>query len=277
MAGVLLHRGHQPACQRPNGPATVSAAEMGTLLDEEPRSASLLAATDVSLLQLNREQFEQILAANPGTTRELFHVLCTRLREGLDIEMEAARREAARERELNLAAQIQQSLLHGSELSHEGITTAGYCRPEQTVGGDYYDYLLLGPDRIGLVITDVMGHGFASALLVSMVKSCFHTQIRHTGSVAAVFDATRQIVNRLQTGIYLSMCYTVVNTTTRVLTYANAGHPFPLHYHCHTGQIDAMESTCMPIGIAPDLPFPPKYVRRRAWDPGDVLLFFQMG
>ena len=73
------------------------------------------------------------------------------------------------------------------------------------------------------------------------------------------------------------MCYTVINTTSRTLSYANAGHPFPLHYRYHTQKLEMLESTCIPLGLMPDMPFPSGYVKRRQWDPGAVLLFYSDG
>jgi len=174
-----------------------------TLLDEQPRSASLRAKPDVQILYIKRAQFNFLLSSYPDAARELFKVLSARLRESLNIQIGSIRREAAIEQEIKLAAQVQQALLPGHEITHEHIQTAGYCRPAQTVGGDYYDYLTLGPDRMGLVITDVMGHGFHSAMFVAMVRSFLQTQIRHAGSVPAVRNSIRQSVEHLHSEIYL--------------------------------------------------------------------------
>lgn len=248
-----------------------------TLLDEQPRSASLRAKTDVQILYIKRAQFDMLLSSYPEATRELFKVLSTRLRESLSVQIGSIRREAAIEQEIRLSAQIQQALLPCQEIGHDQIQTAGYCRPAQTVGGDYYDYLTLGPDRMGLIITDVMGHGFHSAMFVAMVRSCLQTQIRHADSVPAVMNSIRQTVEHLHAEIYMSMCYAVINTTSRTMSYANAGHPFPLHYRYHANRLETLESTCIPLGLMPEMPFPSGYVKRRKWDPGDVLLFYSDG
>ncbi|HCQ02029.1 MAG TPA: hypothetical protein DIT99_15660 [Candidatus Latescibacteria bacterium] len=74
-----------------------------TLLDEQPRSASLRAKTDVQILYIARAQFNFLLSSYPDAARELFKVLSARLRESLNIQISSIRREAAIEQEIKLA------------------------------------------------------------------------------------------------------------------------------------------------------------------------------
>lgn len=190
---------------------------------------------------------------------------------------EALRRHAALEKELNLAADVQQSLLPKQEIQRPGFQTAGYCQAAKSVGGDYYDYLDLGEDRIGIVIVDVVGHGFDSALFTALVKSCLHTQIRYAGAVPSVVKLVQETVDRAESGMYLTMCYATFHMPSRILTYTNAGHAFPLHYRHCSGRLDILESTCIPLGLVQGIPLEPRYFRRLAWDPGDTLLFISDG
>lgn len=247
------------------------------LLDQRPRSASLIAADDLHVLQLHRDDFEAILDQTPQVSRGLFKMLSSRLREDLTLRIEAIRQEAARAQELKLAADVQRSLLPHEELHLPYLRTAGYCEPAHTVGGDYYDYLPLSPERVGVVIGDVMGHGFHSALFVAMLKSCLQTQIRQAGSVPKVISSVHQTIEHAQTGIYLSLCYFVIDARTQTLSYANAGHPFPYHYHRRTRRLELLESTCLPLGMMPDIPLPRRFFRRRPWSPGDLLLLYSDG
>ena len=188
-----------------------------TLIDGQPRSASLRTTSDVRLLQLRSASFESMLTAYPESCREILKVLSERLREGLNVQIEAIRNEAAREQELILAEEIQQGLLPDEEICLASIRTAGYCKSANTVGGDYYDYLRVSPDQLGIVIVDVMGHGFHSALFVAMIKSCLHNQIRHAGSVPSVIKAAEQTVEQAKSVIYLSMCYLLITHVTHLI------------------------------------------------------------
>ena len=98
-----------------------------TLIDGQPRSASLRTTSDVRLLQLRSASFESMLTAHPESCREILKVLSERLREGLNVQIEAIRNEAAREQELILAEEIQQGLLPDEEICLASIRTAGYC------------------------------------------------------------------------------------------------------------------------------------------------------
>lgn len=247
------------------------------LIDQSPRSASLMALTELRSLRLSRDHFNRVLNENPPISLELLKVMSTRLREDLHLQVDAIRQEAARSRELKLAAEVQRSLLPRAELHLPYLHTTGYCEPAHTVGGDYYDYLILSPERIGIVIGDVMGHGFHSALFVAMVKSCLQTQIRQASSVSKVIESINHAVEQAQTGIFLSLCYMVINARSHTLTYANAGHPFPYHYHRRTGCLETLESTCIPLGMLPGMMLPRRYFRRRPWESGDVLLLYSDG
>lgn len=247
------------------------------LIDNQPRSASLRAGTDVRLLRLDRAQFEAHLIQDPHISRKLFNVLNTRLRDGLSIQADSIRQQAAREKELSLAADVQNALFPKQEIQRPGFTTAGYCRAAQSVGGDYYDYLELGTDRIGVVVVDVVGHGFHSALFTALVKSCLHTQVSYAGAVPSVVKRIQTTVDQAESGLYLTMCYLIFDLAARSLTYTNAGHPFPIHYRCRTGRIETLESTCMPLGLVQDIPLPPRYYRRIIFEEGDTLLVYSDG
>lgn len=248
-----------------------------TLIDGQPRSASLRTTTDVRLLQLKSASFESLLAAYPESCREIMKVLSERLREGLNVQIEAIRNEAAREQELILAEEIQHGLLPDEEICLGSIRTVGYCKSANTVGGDYYDYLRVSPDQLGIVIVDVMGHGFHSALFAAMIKSCLQNQVRHAGSVPSVIRATEQTVEQAKSRIYLSMCYVLINTASHTMTFTNAGHPHPFHYRHNTGYLETLPATCIPLGLMPGMPLPGRYFRRLSWDPGDILLLYSDG
>jgi len=247
------------------------------LTDNQPRSASLRAATDVQLLRLDSDQIEAHLIQDPQISRKLFNVLNTRLRDGLSIQVDSIRQQAAREKELPLAADVQASLFPKQEIQLSDFHTAGYCQAAQSVGGDYYDYLDLGSDRIGIIVVDAVGHGFHSALFTALVKSCLQTQTSYTGAVPSVVKRIQTTVDQAESGLYLTMCYIIFDLASRTLTYTNAGHPFPIHYRSRTGQLDTLESTCMPLGLVQGIPLPPRYFRRISWDAGDTFLIYSDG
>lgn len=247
------------------------------LLDEGPRSASLMASTELCVLRISLEHFNRLLNENPQFSRELFKVLSFRLREDLNLQTKAICQEAARDRELKLAAEVQRSLFPKEEIRLPKIQTSGHCQQANTVGGDYYDYLLISPDKVGVVIGDVMGHGFHSALFVAMVKSCLQNQIRQASSISKVMRSINYAVEQAQTGIYITICYLLIDFRNQRLSYANAGHPPVYHYRRRVGQIEELKATCMPLGLVSGVEMPRKLSRRLVWEKGDLLLMYSDG
>src|SRR4029453_8947308 len=95
-------------------------------------------------------------------------------RRALAGKLEAERRAA---HELTIARQVQARLFPQSRPALGSLDYAGVCFPAHAVGGDYYDFLTLGPDRLGLVIGDVMGKGMAAALLMANLQANLRSQV----------------------------------------------------------------------------------------------------
>ena len=114
--------------------------------------------------------------------------------------VEAERRAAAEKREaerraaheLAIARQVQSRLFPQSLPALRSLDYAGACLPARAVGGDYYDFLSLGPDRLGLVIGDVMGKGIAAALLMANLQANLRSQVGVRPRRAAAPAAVRE-------------------------------------------------------------------------------------
>ena len=145
--------------------------------------------------------------------------------------MQVERREITRKESMRMAGEVQRSLLPAAEVQVPGLSTAGYCRPADVVGGDYYDYLALRDGRQAVFMADVMDHGLHSAMLMAMLKSGLQIKIEHDASVNGVLRAAHRIADE-QVGIfiYLTCCYLVFEPAAGYLEYANAGNPPMLLY-----------------------------------------------
>lgn len=139
-------------------------------------------------------------------------------------------------RELQLAAEVQRGLLPSEPPASEHLELSGFCRPARGVGGDYYDFLPLGGDQLGLAIADVAGKGISAALVMASVQAALRSQTMahgaHSHSPTELTDLVVSI-NRLlcrSTGAatYVTFFYAQFDERTRHLTYVNAGHNPPL-------------------------------------------------
>src|SRR5262249_6831525 len=93
------------------------------------------------------------------------------------------------------------------------------------VAGDLYDFAVLGPGRLGILVADVSGHGIPAALVASMVKVAFSAQSVHAGDPAAVLAAMNRILCSHMDRTYVTAIYAVIDVDPQPITYANAGHP----------------------------------------------------
>jgi phosphoserine phosphatase RsbU/P len=134
------------------------------------------------------------------------------------------------EQELRIARSIQMSLLPQGPLQMPGLALTSHCEPAREVGGDYYDYIPLGRDRLGLLIADVSGKGTSAALYMAELKGIILSlSERHTSPRQLLINANQIISRHLDTRSFITIIYAVVDLQAQTLTYARAGH-CPLIY-----------------------------------------------
>lgn len=155
------------------------------------------------------------------------------------------------------------------------------------VGGDYYDFIDLGDERIGLVIGDVCGKERAAAIYVAMAKYMLR-------AYALQDPAPREVLTKLNRSLYnemsedcmfITMFYCIVDRRSGLVTYTNAGHPAPLLYRPSTGQVEELKSPALNdasvrrptdgmVGAIPDMEFTQSEVMM---EPGSILALFTDG
>ncbi len=136
------------------------------IVDERPRSASATSMGDSFLLRIDRDDFFNVLQSNSRFLRNLLKALVSRLRDDINVVVEATRMK----QDLLRARELQVNILPSDELHYTSpngfIDISGVCYSAENVGGDYFDYFPLPDNKVGIVIGDVMGHGFHSGLMV---------------------------------------------------------------------------------------------------------------
>jgi sigma-B regulation protein RsbU (phosphoserine phosphatase) len=146
------------------------------------------------------------------------------------VEEESLRREIA------LASEVQQRLFPLDAPESAVVELAGFCKPVRAVGGDYYDFLCLTNEQLGVAVADVAGKGISAALLMSTVHASIRSQsmmngadVRMPGSISKLVSTLNRLLCR-STGdsSYVTFFYAQIDETTRRLTYVNAGHNPPL-------------------------------------------------
>ncbi len=159
---------------------------------------------------------------------------------------------------LQIACEIQQRLLpeHPPELSRFDLAARSQACDE--TGGDYYDFLRLGPDQLGLVLGDVCGHGVGAALLMATARATLRALVdAGSGSISQVFARVNNLLEGdMEDEQFMTMFYGMVNLPGNSLIYTNAGHDSPLMYKAEQDEFTELESTSFPLGMFEEADFP---------------------
>ena len=127
--------------------------------------------------------------------------------------------------QLSLAADIQRHLLPPAQVESNGVRWAGRLEPAHRIGGDFYDFIPSDTDGL-FVVADVSGKGIPAALLQASAHSLFRTLARETVDPAELLTRVSKEIYAENTGVsYVTCVLARVNTATRTVLYANAGHP----------------------------------------------------
>lgn len=133
------------------------------------------------------------------------------------------------ERELELARQVQQSMLPQRFPEVSGYALSARNEPARQVGGDFYDVILLDEDHFGVVIADVADKGMPAALYMALTRSLLLAEARRAFSPREVLENINRLLLELAAmGGFVSVFYGVVDRPVRRMIYARAGHERPL-------------------------------------------------
>ena len=162
-------------------------------------------------------------------------------------KLESERRAA---QELEIAKEVQARLFPQTLPPITGLDYAGVCIQARQVGGDYYDFIDLGPDRLGLVIGDIVGKGIAAALLMANLQANLRSQC------AIALDEPQRLlraVNQLfyentTDGAYATLFFGEYDHNARRLRYSNCGHLCALLIRSD-GAVDRLDSTSTVLGL----------------------------
>jgi sigma-B regulation protein RsbU (phosphoserine phosphatase) len=149
------------------------------------------------------------------------------------------------------ARRIQQNLLPRVAPQLPGFHLEGVCATAGAVGGDWYDYIQLSDGRVAIVLADVSGKGMPAALLMAAARGIVRSLAPLASGPSEVLARVNQmLLDGFATGRFVTMVYAVLDTSCRTLTYANAGHPWPLL--CDGGNVHPLTTDAgIPLGLLP--------------------------
>jgi serine phosphatase RsbU (regulator of sigma subunit)/catechol 2,3-dioxygenase-like lactoylglutathione lyase family enzyme len=177
--------------------------------------------------------------------------------------------------ELEIAKQVQANLFPQHFPTLSTLEFSGICLPARHVGGDYYDFLQLGRDRLGLIVGDISGKGIAAALLMANLQANFRSQcaIAVDQPLSVLSSVNQLFCDNTADAAFATVFFAEYDNCTRRLRYANCGHLPPLLFHSDDS-LDRLPATATVLGAF------------RQWDcslsecqlePGDTLVLYTDG
>jgi hypothetical protein len=178
-------------------------------------------------------------------------------------------------RELENARQIQLSMLPRQAPNVGWLDIAALSLPATEVGGDYYDYFQLDQDRLAVILGDVTGHGVASGLVLSGVRSSLNLLQDELAEPGKILRRLNRMLKKTTTRhMLMTLGVVVFDQQEQLATVATAGHPPVLKMSRRNGQVSEAGYGSLPLGALHVAEYREKRV---ALEPGDVLLIFSDG
>ncbi len=256
-----------------------------SVIDGEPASANVIAASDVEVLAIHEELFWSRLATMPGVARNLLRIMCQRIRRRNEQELGLLEQQLRYEhlaREMSVAQDIQLSMLPQRPLL-EGYPQAdveGLMEPAHDVGGDYFDLFALDENRICLTVGDVSGKGMPAALFMVRAVTLLRSHIKKKRRLEkSLFKINNLLIDNNPTLMFVTALVMIVDLRTGQAMWINAGHCEPSLVRSQGADTDNEVHTLhapkgLMLGIQPNAEYHVEQLRLRA---GDALILYTDG
>ena len=245
--------------------------EMSLFSEDGLHTASVRAHTDLSLLEMSHSDLDDLLHRHPNFAYEMMLTISRRLDESENItirdlrrknvelqraydDLQAAQEELiekeALERELDVARDIQRSILPREFPDCSNLEFGASITPMAQVGGDFFDFIPLGGDRFGIAIGDVTDHGVPAALFMMLTATLLRVISRQFSSPKEVLiEVNRRLMRMNEAGMFVTLLYGVFDSNDRSFRYARAGHELPIVF-CSDGEIKQIDKRPgQPLGL----------------------------
>ncbi|MDZ7271757.1 MAG: SpoIIE family protein phosphatase [candidate division KSB1 bacterium] len=212
-----------------------------------------------------------------GEIAQAFSDITTKLRES---QKNLAEQERLR-KEMQVAQEIQRTLLPTELPKIEGFSVATFYEAAKEVGGDYFDFVEVDRDTLGIAVADVSGKGVPGSLVMTMIRTALRTEARGVYSAAEVLARVNDfVINDMKKGMFVTVFYAILDSKRRRINYASAGHNPMILYRGATRKTYYLNPQGFPIGIA----LPEKDLFRRTIQsdtirlaPDDILILYTDG
>lgn len=255
----------------------VSCAHLPIFREGDP-SLGVLSVFSKSITGIFTEEFISLLCSLAGQLAQAATIVREmEAKERERNEKELALLDRARVvRDMEIAQQIQISLLPDTVPETFGIDLAGHCISAAHVGGDYYDFFKRDDHTIDLLIADVSGHSVGAALIMAEVRTLLRAQVNSAHSASGILQLLNSLLyeDLSRAELFITMFYAKYNSATGRLSFANAGHNRPMISREGEYACVELDTEGLIMGVKTSVVFEERSFELKT---GDVLLFYTDG
>lgn len=266
------------------------------LIEQVPRSATVRALQPSQVLEIDKQVFDALLERQPSVVLTIVRHLSANLRKTDQAIIENLHRkteELARayrelraaqaqliekerlKRELEIAGEVQQSILPARFPQIPGLRLAARNRPAREVGGDLYDVIRLDGRHVGLLAADVSGKSAHAAIFMAITRALFVAQARAFSAPRETLLEIHRLLMEVSTSeMFVTVFYGVIDLKTLEMRYVRAGHDRPILYRAPTDELWLLEGDGRFLGL---LDGPVLEERTVQLAPGDLLVLYSDG
>jgi len=181
-----------------------------------------------------------------GYLARTFNLMTKSLSSAHEAELE----NKAMEHELNIATEIQSNLLPHKIPKIPGLEIGAYYRPSKEVGGDYYDFIQIDQNHLGIIVADVSGKGIPGSMVMTMARSLIRMEAERNLSTADTLVKTNRILARdIRRGMFVTALYALLDISKRTLLVSSAGHNPMVIYRKSTGKYELVNPNGIALGF----------------------------
>lgn len=234
------------------------------------RMTRSLSALTNGVQRIARGDFSARVAAKSGDEFGLLGRAFNQMAEDIEAHQKLVVDQERLKRELELCRQIQTEMLPRESLRLGLTEVKGVSIPAREVGGDFFNYFVMPGGEVALLVGDVSGKGVSAALLMANVQATLRARLPLEPDLAKLIAAVDDDIEKTTPrGVYFTLFVGILDPTTKVLRYLNAGHN-PQFVIRAAGGLERLASTGLPVGLFAGH----GYTERQIALADDDLLFF---
>lgn len=198
-----------------------------------------------------------------GIMTEAFHKMRDKLLQHIEMVKSAAIKEQKNQSELEIAKDIQQSVLPTDYPCNSVFEVYASMKPARHVGGDFYDFFFIGEEKFAVLVADVSGKGIPAALYMMTAKALIKNTAQSGMNISELFaSVNNDLCSGNMSNMFVTAFLAVLNLKTGVLEYVNAGHNPPFFFDGNNYRMLEVKRN-MVLGGLPDMTYPTEKIQMK--------------